>query len=106
MRKIKYLELKLIDAEGICKTLGVFETISDLYDYMASEVEKALKSGEGYIATVEIINSIINLEFDKVKDIVDTLFSSEELGRVAVIKEIDTYKPVGAIAKLSKLLYG
>lgn len=105
MRKLNYLELKITNnVSGEVQDLGIFKTAYDLYDFILNEIVKVYRKEDNLIVAKdipqEVIESVYNLRFNRVKDIINTLFSNEELGLIAKVSEIYTYKPLNNMLEI------
>lgn len=105
LRKINYLELKITNnVSGEVQNLGIFKTAYDLYDFILNEIVKVYRKEDSLIVAKdipqEVIDNVYNLRFIRVKDIINTLFSNEELGLVAKVSEVDTYKPLNNMLEI------
>lgn len=105
LRKINYLELKITNnVSGEVQNLGIFKTAYDLYDFILNEIVKVYRKEDSLIVAKdipqEVIDNVYNLRFIRVKDIINTLFSNEELGLVVKVSEVDTYKPLNNMLEI------
>lgn len=111
VRKLNYLELKITNnASGEVQNLGIFKTAYDLYDFILNEIVKVYRKEDSLIVAKdipqEVIDNVYNLRFNRVKDIINTLFSNEELGLVAKVSEVDTYKPLNNMLEIYEEIQG